>query len=223
MMSVSQSRPIVRDPRVQGSASEGHRASRAHSHCDYTSAKHHGHLNSPDDNHQSRPWTEETVTFTSGGDELFGVLTLSSEPRPHSAIVIVHGSGGDGVSSRYYIDHERTWAAEGYATLRYDPTGVARHQSLDQRRDEVIAAPRVDVGPGHSSTSIGARHSLHDVLSAQVACPGVRLGRRVKEAHAQTPRLSASIWSGFLLALYRFLLVGPRRCAGNSGDAASWR
>jgi len=93
-------------------------------------------------------WTEEEITFTFLHAELFGVLTLPSGPGPHPAIVIVRGSGDDGVSSRYYADHARTWAAEGYAALRYDPPGVGRstgtssYESLQQRTEEVMAAVR---------------------------------------------------------------------------------
>ena len=96
----------------------------------------------------SQPWVEEDLTFTFGGDELFGVLTLPSGPGPHPAIVIVRGSGQDGASSRYYADHARAWAVDGYAALRYDPPGVGRstgtsgYQTLQTRMEEVMAAVR---------------------------------------------------------------------------------
>jgi pimeloyl-ACP methyl ester carboxylesterase len=102
----------------------------------------------PTTTYQSRPWTEEPIRFTSDGNELFGVLTLPSGPGPHPAIVIVHGSGQDGVASRSYTDHARTWAGSGYAALRYDPPGVGEsagtssYQSLEMRTDEVEAAVR---------------------------------------------------------------------------------
>jgi len=117
----------------------------------------------------SQPWVEEDVTFTFGGDELFGVLTLPSGPGPHPAIVIVRGSGQDGASSRYYADHARAWAVDGYAALRYDPPGVGRstgtsgYQTLQTRMEEVMAA-------------VGSLQSRSDIASDRVGLWGESQG-----------------------------------------------
>ena len=117
----------------------------------------------------SQPWVEEDLTFTFGGDELFGVLTLPSDPGPHPAIVIVRGSGQDGASSRYYADHARAWAVDGYAALRYDPPGVGRstgtsgYQTLQTRVDEVMAA-------------VGSLQSRSDIASDRVGLWGESQG-----------------------------------------------
>lgn len=100
----------------------------------------------------SRPWTEEEVTFASGADELYGVMTLPTSPGPYPAIVIVSGSASPttgvraGASSQYHIDHARHMVRQGFAVLRYDPPGVGRSggepgfESLDSRTEEAIAA-----------------------------------------------------------------------------------
>jgi pimeloyl-ACP methyl ester carboxylesterase len=104
-----------------------------------------------------------------GQDELFGTLTLPNDPGPHPAIVIVRGSGQGGVSSRYYTDHARTWALDGYAALRYDPPGIGRstgtggYQSLEQRSDEVMAA-------------VGLLQSRHDISRERVGLWGESQG-----------------------------------------------
>ena len=117
----------------------------------------------------SVPWVEEDLTFTFGGDDLFAVLTLPSGPGPNPAIVIVRGSGQDGVSSRYYADHARAFAEDGYAALRYDPPGVGRstgtstYQTLQTRMDEVMAA-------------VGSLQSRPDIALDQVGLWGESQG-----------------------------------------------
>ena len=99
-----------------------------------------------------RTWTEEPVSFLFGSDTLRGLLTLPGREGPHPAIVLVSGSVNtdtgvrSGASSSYFTDHARTIARRGFAVLRYDPPGVgqstgqAGFESLDQRREEAIAA-----------------------------------------------------------------------------------
>ncbi len=101
---------------------------------------------------RSSLWTEKEITFTSGPDELFGILTLPTSTGPYPAIVIVSGSENpytglrDGASSQLHVVHARTLVLDGFAVLRYDPPGVGRStgdhrvKSLDKRAEEAIAA-----------------------------------------------------------------------------------
>jgi pimeloyl-ACP methyl ester carboxylesterase len=97
-------------------------------------------------------WTEKEITFTSGSDELFGILTLPASTGPYPAIVSISGSEDpytglrDGASSQLHVVHARTLVLDGFAVLRYDPPGVGRStgdhriKSLDKRAEEAIAA-----------------------------------------------------------------------------------
>jgi hypothetical protein len=40
----------------------------------------------------STPWTEESVTFPSGSNKLYGALTLPNKPGPFPAIALISGS-----------------------------------------------------------------------------------------------------------------------------------
>ena len=100
------------------------------------------------------PWIEEEVTFKSGPNDLYGILTLPATAGPHPAIVLISGSAGpgtgtrDGVSSQVHILHARKFVVDGYAVLRYDPPGVGRStgggglESLADRMQEALAAVR---------------------------------------------------------------------------------
>ncbi len=94
------------------------------------------------------PWIEKEVTFTSGPNKLYGILTLPATDGPHGAIVLISGSERDGVSSQVYTQHARRLVLEGFAVLRYDPPGVGRStggrgfESLAVRTQEAIAAAR---------------------------------------------------------------------------------
>jgi hypothetical protein len=102
----------------------------------------------------SAPWTEEEITFASGPNELYGILTLPIAGGPHRAIVLISGSvhpetgTRDGVSSGLHIQHAARLVREGFAVLRYDPPGVGRSkgargfESLDSRAEEAVAAAR---------------------------------------------------------------------------------
>jgi pimeloyl-ACP methyl ester carboxylesterase len=97
-------------------------------------------------------WIEEEVNFAFGPNRLHGILTLPATEGPHPAMVLIYGSADAstgarrGVSSRYFIDHARKMALEGFAVLRYDPPGVGRStgevgfESLDGRTEEAVAA-----------------------------------------------------------------------------------
>ncbi|MGB3715056.1 MAG: alpha/beta fold hydrolase [Candidatus Promineifilaceae bacterium] len=101
---------------------------------------------------RSQPWTEEEVTFTSGPNELYGILTKPTSEGPYPAIAIISGSVSPttgtrgGVSNQWHTDHARKLALNGFAVLRYDPPGVGQSsgelgfESLDVRTDEALAA-----------------------------------------------------------------------------------
>jgi len=100
----------------------------------------------------SRPWIEEEVTFTFGSNELHGILTLPAGQGPYPAIAIISGSvnpstgARDGVSAQYHISHARKMVRNGFAVLRYDPSGVGQStgergfESLEARTEEAVAA-----------------------------------------------------------------------------------
>jgi len=100
------------------------------------------------------PWIEKEVTFTSGPNELYGILTLPATDGSHGAIVLVSGSVNPGTgerggaSSQVLIQHAHRLVLEGFAVLRYDPPGVGRStggrgfESLAARSQEAIAAVR---------------------------------------------------------------------------------
>jgi pimeloyl-ACP methyl ester carboxylesterase len=100
----------------------------------------------------AEPWIEEEVSFNSGANALYGILTLPVRNGPHPAIVLISGSVNtetglrDGVSSGLFVQHARRLVLDGFAILRYDPPGVGRSEgaagfeSLDSRATEAIAA-----------------------------------------------------------------------------------
>jgi pimeloyl-ACP methyl ester carboxylesterase len=102
----------------------------------------------------ARPWTEQEVTFPSGAEELYGVLTLPAGEGPFPAVVLISGSVGtttgvrSGATAQYLIDHAHKIARGGFAALRYDPPGVGRStgqagfETLDSRAEEAAAALR---------------------------------------------------------------------------------
>lgn len=101
---------------------------------------------------RSSSWREEEITFSFGGETLYGIVTLPETPGPHPAIVIISGSVStstgtrNGASTQYFTDHARKLAKEGFATLRYDPPGVGKStgesgfEPLELRMEEAIAA-----------------------------------------------------------------------------------
>ena len=81
---------------------------------------------------RSQPWVEEEIVFDFGPNELFGILTKPGGDGSFPAIALISGSVNSatgmraGASSRYFIDHARRLAQNGFAVLRYDPPGVGR-------------------------------------------------------------------------------------------------
>jgi len=100
----------------------------------------------------SLPWIEETVTFTSGSNTLYGALTLPNQPGPFPAIVLISGAANeysslrDGIFNSYLKDQAHNMVRYGFAILRYDPPGVglstgdSRFETLDDRAQESMAA-----------------------------------------------------------------------------------
>lgn len=62
----------------------------------------------------------ENVRFTSGSDELVGILALPPTTGPHPAVVLLHGSDRGGVDSLHFKRHSDHLVRSGCAVLRYD-------------------------------------------------------------------------------------------------------
>lgn len=112
----------------------------------------------------SAPWTEESVTFPSGSNKLYGALTLPNKTGPFPAIVLISGSANEytglrpGIFDLYMKDQAQNMVKNGFAILRYDPPGVglstgdSRFETLDDRVQESMAAlhylqTRTDIQP----------------------------------------------------------------------------
>jgi hypothetical protein len=65
---------------------------------------------------------EEDVRFSNAGVELAGTLVLPSGPRPHPAVVFIHGSGAEGRWASRFL--ARRFAEIGVAGLIWDKRGV---------------------------------------------------------------------------------------------------
>jgi pimeloyl-ACP methyl ester carboxylesterase len=123
----------------------------------------------------SSPWIEETVTFTSGANQLEGILTLPNIPSPYPAIVLISGSADEGTGLRpgvadlYHIRQAHNMVNAGFAILRYDPPGVgnstgdSRYESMDDRAQEALAA-------------LNYLQSLKDICPDRVGLWGVSQG-----------------------------------------------
>ena len=115
---------------------------------------------------RSTPWIEETVTFSSGSNQLYGALTLPNEPGPFPAIVLISGAANEysglrsGIFNSYLKDQAQNMVKYGFAVLRYDPPGVglstgdSHFETLDDRVQEAMAAlnylqTRPDIHPDH--------------------------------------------------------------------------
>jgi len=90
---------------------------------------------------------DEEITFKSGSNEIFGILTLPTTEGPHPAIVLLHGSDRAGVDSLYYKDHSYNLVQSGFAVLRYDgpgwggrSSGSPGFETLEYRTQEAISA-----------------------------------------------------------------------------------
>lgn len=71
----------------------------------------------------SPPVTEEGVRF---GNGLFGILTEPAPGTPHETAVVFPSTGGDHHVGphRLYVSLARRWGALGFATLRFDLSGL---------------------------------------------------------------------------------------------------
>lgn len=83
---------------------------------------------------------------------MFGILCTPLGEGPHPAIVSITrainstSSEEDGANAWLQVTHARRLATQGFATLRFDPTGIGQSASdssfrdLDSRCDEALAA-----------------------------------------------------------------------------------
>ncbi len=68
----------------------------------------------------------EPIQFTNGPVTLSGSLVLPDSPPPYPAIVVVHGSGPQGLSTWSYRSYADFFARHGWAALVYDKRGVGK-------------------------------------------------------------------------------------------------
>jgi pimeloyl-ACP methyl ester carboxylesterase len=71
-------------------------------------------------------FTSEDVVFGNGNLRLAGRLFKPLKPGRYPAVVVVHGSGPQGISDNYYNFWGRFFASRGVAALIYDKRGVGR-------------------------------------------------------------------------------------------------
>lgn len=100
------------------------------------------------------PWSDIPVTFSSGANQLSGMLSLPNQAGPFPAIVLISGSANEnsglrsGISNGYLLDQAHHMVKDGFAVLRYDPPGVgkstgdSRFETLEDRVAEAMAALR---------------------------------------------------------------------------------
>ena len=93
------------------------------------------------------PFRREDVHFTSGGTKLVGTLVAPYGDGPHPAVVLLHGSGRQGMHKWEYRSWADLLARQGLAVLYYDKRGVGSSEgeygaSLRQLADDGLAAVR---------------------------------------------------------------------------------
>jgi len=88
--------------------------------------------------------TEVEVTFPSGPNSLYGILTLPDSEGPYPALVLLHGS--DRSEAENYKEYAHELVKAGYAILRYDSPGKGKSpgntfgETFDQRVAEALNA-----------------------------------------------------------------------------------
>jgi pimeloyl-ACP methyl ester carboxylesterase len=95
----------------------------------------------------SPPFRREEVEFTSGDTRLVGALVVPPGEGPHPAVVLLHGSGRQGMHKWEYRSWADLLARQGLAVLYYDKRGVGSSggeygSSLRQLALDGIAAVR---------------------------------------------------------------------------------
>ena len=71
-------------------------------------------------------FSTEDIVFANGNLKLAGRLFKPLKPGRYPAVVVVHGSGPQGVSDNYYNFWGRFFASRGVVALIYDKRGVGR-------------------------------------------------------------------------------------------------
>jgi len=104
--------------------------------------------------------TEIEVTFSSGANSLFGILTLPGSEGPYPAVILLHGS--DRSEADNYKEYAHELVKAGYAILRYDSpgkglsTGNTFGETFDQRVTEALnAIAYLETRPDIKSDRIG--------------------------------------------------------------------
>jgi dienelactone hydrolase len=152
----------------------------------------------------------DQVEFRSNGIRCAAWLTLPTTPRPHPAVVLVHGLGA--THDMMLAQYEQHFAAAGIAVLAFDYryTGASegqprQHISMGSQRDDVDAAlaylktrPEIDADRlGLWGTSLGGMNVVRvaaartDVAAAVVQCPIV---------HGPAAARSLGLWGALRLS-----------------------
>lgn len=85
---------------------------------------------------------EEEVRFQNGSVSLAGTLIQPLSPGPHSAVVLVHGSGAPGRSNIRYRSYGIFFARHGIAALVYDKRQGFETATFDDLASDAAAAVR---------------------------------------------------------------------------------
>lgn len=94
-------------------------------------------------------FTSEDVVFGNGNLKLAGKLFKPLKPGRYPAVVVVHGSGPQGISDNYYNFWGRFFASRGIAAIIYDKRGVGRstgdyrQANFEELAGDALAAVRL--------------------------------------------------------------------------------
>jgi len=111
----------------------------------------------------------EPIQFTNGSVTLHGELVLPDCQPPYPAIVVVHGSGPQGLSTWPYRSYADFFARHGWAALVYDKRGVGESEGDYLAADFATLAADVVAGV----RTIAARE---DIDAGRIGLMGISQG-----------------------------------------------
>ena len=152
---------------------------------------------------RSRPptptFTEKEVSFKNKDVALSGTLLVPTSNEPHSAVVFLHGSGGQGRYAERFLAEYLT--RYGIAALIYDKRGVGKstgdwkHSNFDDLADDAVAGinflrERDDI----KSTKIGIYgHSQGGMIAPLVASKSKNVAFIISAAGSAVPVYESEI------------------------------
>jgi len=109
----------------------------------------------------------EKVAFQSGDIKLTGILVRPDTPGPHAGVVLLHGSGSNQTSGKwYYRIHTNVYLRQGFAVLSYDKRGSG-NSDIDYRT--VTFQNLIDDGVA----AVYFLRSREDIIPYQIGLLGV--------------------------------------------------